>query len=73
MNIKLKYGNFVQIISGDFKGLYGKIIFINKKRNFVLLDSLPKVNKFTINKKTFDIKVLIHISNIKLINNKDSV
>jgi large subunit ribosomal protein L24 len=72
MNIKLKIktGDTVKVITGNHKGIIGKIISIDKKKFNIVLDSLPKklknvkTNFQDKKEKNLEILTYIHISNI---------
>jgi ribosomal protein L24 len=70
---KLKLGSKIQIISGEYKGLIGTILYNFKKKNIVNIDTIPLRIKFVKNKnisKKIELKPFIHYSNIKLYKNK---
>jgi ribosomal protein L24 len=69
---KLKVGSKVEIISGTYKGLVGKILLILKKR-LINIDIIPKRIKFNKKKdssKKLELISFIDISNIRLYKNK---
>jgi len=66
---KLKLGTKIQVISGEYKGLIGTILYNLKKRNIINIDTIPLRVKFLKNKNTskkIELKTFIHYSNIKL-------
>nr|YP_010619321.1 Ribosomal protein L24 [Amplisiphonia pacifica]WAX03334.1 Ribosomal protein L24 [Amplisiphonia pacifica] len=73
MKNKIKKGDDIQVISGKYKGQYGKVSLVLKKDNQVLIENINKKTKHVKPKQTDDkgyikkIEKPIHYSNIKLI------
>lgn len=45
--LKLKKGDTVRVISGESRGQEGKIIFIDKKKNRVIVEGVNMISKHT--------------------------
>nr|YP_009398302.1 ribosomal protein L24 [Thaumatella adunca]ARW67488.1 ribosomal protein L24 [Thaumatella adunca] len=71
--IQIKKGDTIQIISGKYKGKQGKINFILKNKNKVIIENMNMKTKHIKPKQTDDkgcikqIEGPIHYSNIKLV------
>jgi large subunit ribosomal protein L24 len=63
----LKKGDKVKVISGKHKGKIGEIIFLDKKSFRASIDSIEKKKKLEKKQKESFFDVLIHLSNLMLI------
>ena len=76
--MKVKVGDKVLVIAGKDKGKEGKVIKTYKKLDKVVVEGLNMVKKHSKPRTTedkggiFDIEAPIHVSNVKLIENKKS-
>nr|YP_010619905.1 Ribosomal protein L24 [Symphyocladia marchantioides]WAX03918.1 Ribosomal protein L24 [Symphyocladia marchantioides] len=72
MKTKIKKGDDIKIISGKYKGKYGKVSSVLKKNNQVLIENINIKTKHIKPKQTDEkgyikkIEQPIHYSNIKL-------
>lgn len=76
--MKIKVGDLVQVITGTNKGKEGKVLKVLRKDNRVLVDGVNMIKK-TVKPNTqnetggiLDVEAPIHISNVKVINKKES-
>ena len=75
--MKVKVGDKVLVIAGKDKGKEGKVIKTYKKLDKVVVEGLNMVKKHSKPRTTedkggiFDIEAPIHVSNVKVINNKE--
>nr|YP_009393358.1 ribosomal protein L24 [Symphyocladiella dendroidea]ARW61920.1 ribosomal protein L24 [Symphyocladiella dendroidea] len=73
MKTKINKGDDIKIISGKYKGEYGKVSLVLKKNNQVIIENINIKTKHIKPKQTDDkgyikkIEKPIHYSNIKLI------
>nr|YP_010619515.1 Ribosomal protein L24 [Xiphosiphonia pinnulata]WAX03528.1 Ribosomal protein L24 [Xiphosiphonia pinnulata] len=73
MKTKIKKGDDIKVISGKYKGKYGKVSLIIKKNNQVLIENINIKTKHIKPKQKDDkgyiekVEKPIHYSNIKLI------
>nr|YP_010618935.1 Ribosomal protein L24 [Deltalsia parasitica]WAX02948.1 Ribosomal protein L24 [Deltalsia parasitica] len=73
MKTKIKKGDDIKVISGKYKGKFGKVSLVLKKNNQVLIEDINIKIKHVKPKQTDDkgyikkIEKPIHYSNIKLI------
>ena len=76
--MKIKVGDTVQVITGSNKGKEGKVLKVLRKDNRVLIDGINIVKKHvkpSANNETggiLEVEAPIHISNVKVINGKES-
>lgn len=75
--MRIKRGDTVKIITGEYKGKEGKIASVLRSKNKVIVEGINIVKKHVKpNAKNetggiLDIEAPIHISNVKLINKKE--
>jgi large subunit ribosomal protein L24 len=76
--MKIKVGDTVQVITGTNKGKEGKVLKVLRKDNRVLIDGVNIIKKNVkpnANNETggiLEVEAPIHISNVKVINGKES-
>ena len=74
--MKVKVGDQVKVIAGQDKGKEGKVLTTLKKINKVVVEGInvhkkhQKPNNANQNGGIFDINLPIHVSNVKVIENK---
>lgn len=74
-NCHIKTGDTIQIISGENKGMVGKIESIFLKKSFVFVEGVKQRIKFqkqtpNTEAKKIELKIPIHISNVMLWDNQ---
>jgi len=74
--LHIKKGDTVKVIAGDSKGMQGKVLFVNRKDNTAIVESINLISKHTKpNAKNTQGGIVkkeapVHISNLMVVDSK---